>query len=82
MFTKLIDILKANPRRIVFTEGNDLRIIEASARLLSATFLQPILVGDAEEIKTVAEEAGLNIRGAEIINPETYPQMEEMIRNK
>lgn len=79
MFTKLINILKANPRRIVFTEGSDLRIIEASARLLSATFLQPILVGDPEEIKTVAEEAGLNIRGAEIINPENYPQMEEMV---
>ena len=35
MFKKLIDILKAHPRKIVFTEGTDPRILEASARLLS-----------------------------------------------
>ena len=28
MFDKLIDILKANPRKIVFTEGPDARILE------------------------------------------------------
>ena len=41
MFKKLIEILKANPRKIVFTEGTDPRILEASARLLSGTFLTP-----------------------------------------
>lgn len=45
MFKKLIDILKAHPRKIVFTEGTDPRILEASARLLSGTFLTPMLVG-------------------------------------
>ena len=29
MFKKLIDILKAHPRKIVFTEGTDPRILEA-----------------------------------------------------
>ena len=33
MFDKLIEILKANPRKIVFTEGPDARILEAAARL-------------------------------------------------
>ena len=28
MFGKLIDILKAHPRKIVFTEGTDPRILE------------------------------------------------------
>ena len=45
MFGKLIDILKKSPKKIVFTEGTDPRILEASARLLSGTFLTPILVG-------------------------------------
>ena len=48
MFKKLIDILKAHPRKIVFTEGTDPRILEASARLLSGTFLTPVLVGNEE----------------------------------
>ena len=38
MFKKLIQKLKHNPKTIVFTEGTDPRILEASARLLSGTF--------------------------------------------
>ena len=45
MFKQLIDSLKAHPRKIVFTEGTDPRILEASARLLSGTFLTPVLIG-------------------------------------
>ena len=44
MFEFLISKLKAHPRKIVFTEGTDPRILEASARLLSGTFLTPVLV--------------------------------------
>ncbi len=47
MFEFLIKKLKAHPRKIVFTEGTDPRILEASARLLSGTFLTPVLVGNA-----------------------------------
>ena len=58
MFGKLIEKLKASPKRIVFTEGTDPRILEASARLLSSNFLTPILVGSEAEVKAAAEEAG------------------------
>ena len=79
MFKKLIDSLKAHPRKIVFTEGTDPRILEASARLLSGTFLTPVLVGNPEAIQAAAEEAGFNIRGAIIIDPDNYEGMEEMV---
>ena len=79
MFGKLIDILKKNPKKIVFTEGTDPRILEASARLLSGTFLTPVLIGKEEEVRTAAEEAGFNIRGAEIYDPETYDNMDAMV---
>ena len=51
MFEFLINKLKAHPRKIVFTEGSDPRILEASARLLSGTFLTPVLVGNEAEIQ-------------------------------
>ena len=79
MFKKLIEILKAHPRKIVFTEGTDPRILEASARLLSGTFLTPILIGKEHEIQAVAEEIGYNIRGAIIIDPEKYENMGAMV---
>ncbi len=79
MFRKLIDKLKADPKRIVFTEGTDPRILEASARLLSGTFLTPVLVGNPKEVKATAEDIGFNIRGAEILDPATYDKMDEMV---
>ena len=79
MFKELIEKLKAHPRTIVFTEGTDPRILEASARLLSGTFLTPILVGSEEAVKAAAENCGFNIRGAQIIDPATYPRMDEMV---
>lgn len=78
MFGKLISILKENPKKIVFTEGSDPRVLEASSRLLASTFLSPILVGNREEIGKSAEESGFNIRGAEILDPENYEGIDEM----
>ena len=78
-FGQLIDILKKDPKTIVFTEGTDERILEASARLLSGTWLTPILVGEEKEVLAAAEESGFNIRGARILSPNTYERMDEMV---
>ena len=79
MFKSLIAKLRENPKTIVFTEGTDPRILEASSRLLAGTFLTPILVGNEDEVHAAAEEAGYNIRGAQILNPATYPEMDAMV---
>lgn len=78
-FGELISVLKKNPKTIVFTEGTDPRILEASSRLLASNFLHPILVGNEDEIYKGAEESGFNIRGAEIIDPEKFDRMDEMV---
>ena len=79
MFTFLIEKLKAHPRKIVFTEGSDPRILEASARLLADQFLTPVLVGNVDEVKKAAEDGGFNISGAEIIDPATFADMDKMV---
>lgn len=78
-FGTLIDILKKSPKKIVFTEGTDARILEASSRLLASNFLHPILVGKPEEVLAAAEDTGFNIRGAEIIDPENFDRIDEMV---
>ena len=78
MFGKLIEKLKNDPKTIVFTEGTDPRILEASSRLLAGNFLKPILVGNSDEVHAAAEEAGYNIRGAQILDPDNYEKMDEM----
>ncbi|EOT24635.1 phosphate acetyltransferase [Eubacterium sp. 14-2] len=77
-FGTMIGKLKKSPKRIVFTEGSDPRILEAASRLLASYFLTPLLVGNKQEVEDAAEEFGYNIRGAEIIDPETFESMNEM----
>ncbi|MCC8168486.1 MAG: phosphate acetyltransferase [Clostridiales bacterium] len=78
-FGQLINILKENPKKIVFTEGEDPRILEASSRLLASNFLHPILVGNPQKIFAAAEDSGFNIRGAKIIDPWNFDRMDEMV---
>ena len=80
MFENLVEILKANPRKIVYTEGPDARILESAARLKKEGFLTPILVGNVDEVKAAAAKGGFDIEGLEILDPATYPGMEEMVQ--
>lgn len=78
-FGMMIHQLKENPKKIVFTEGTDERILEAASRLLASNFLTPILVGNEADVQAAAEEYGYNIRGAVIIDPANYERMDEMV---
>ncbi len=78
-FGQMIDELRKDPKKIVFTEGEDPRILEASSRLLASNFLSPILVGNEEKVLAAAEKSGYNIRGAEIIDPENFDRIDEMV---
>ena len=79
MFNAMIEILRANPRKIVFTEGHDPRILEATARLVEGGFLTPILIGNEEQVRAKAAAGGYNIQGVEILDPLTYPGMDQMV---
>ena len=78
-FGMMIDKLKKSPKKIVFTEGTDARILEAASRLLASNFLTPVLVGNVEAVNEAAEEYGYNIRGAQIIDPNNYERIDEMV---
>ncbi len=79
MFENLIEVLKANPRKIVYTEGHDARILESAARLKKDGFLTPILVGNVDVVKENAAKGGFDIEGLEIIDPATYEGMDAMV---
>ena len=79
MLENLVSVLKADKRKIVFTEGPDARILEATARLLKDELLDVILVGNVDEVKAAAAAGGFDITGAEILDPLTYEGMDEMV---
>ena len=78
MFENLVEVLKANPRKIVYTEGTDARILESAARLKQGGFLTPILVGNVDDVKAAAKAGSFDIEGLEIIDPANYDKMDEM----
>ena len=79
MFENLISALKAEKRTIVFTEGEDARILEAASRLKKDGLMDSILVGNVEAVKAAAAKGGFDIEGMEILDPATYPEMDAMV---
>ena len=79
MFDKLIANLRAARKTIVFTEGTDARIQSAAERLLKEDLMGVILCGNVDDVKKSAAENGFDVSGATVLDPLTYPEMEEMV---
>lgn len=71
--------LKQNPRTIVFTEGTDPRILSAASRLLADGTLNVILLSAPADVEKAAAEAGFDVSKATVIDPLSYPEMDEMV---
>lgn len=62
---------KQNPKRIVFPEGLDERVVQATEVLVRKKLVEPILIGDPRKIKAIARKLELKIdwKKVEIHNP-------------
>src|SRR5437773_4457183 len=65
-----------NPRRIVFPESTDIRILKAVARLVDLRMARPILVGTPSATEQKARELGLTLSQVEIIDAKATPLVE------
>ncbi|MGO3651010.1 phosphate acetyltransferase [Vagococcus sp.] len=65
--------------RIVFPEPTDIRVLGAAVRLKSDNLMEPILIGNAEEIREVASTRGLAIDNLTIIDPKSYADFDKMV---
>lgn len=77
----LVELLRSNPRRLIFTEGTDARILEAAARLKQDGFLTPVLIGTEDEVRAAAAKGGFDIEGLEILDPAAYPDMDRLVED-
>mgnify|MGYP000895103873 CR=1 FL=1 len=79
IMTRIYEKAKTNPMRIVFPEGEKQRIIKAAEMSVDYGIAKPILIGDEEIIKKVAEENGINLEDIEITCPKCFPRINEYI---
>ena len=70
LFTEYqIQKLRNHPKRIVFTEGEDLRVLRAAQRLVDAEAAVPVLLGNREAIRGLAKENGVSLKFINVIEP-------------
>jgi len=69
-FTRhIISVAKQKPKKIVFPEGEQEKILRAASKLVEEGIGFPILLGNEDRIKKLAEQANIDLKGIEIINP-------------
>jgi malate dehydrogenase (oxaloacetate-decarboxylating)(NADP+) len=70
----IFDRLHVNPRRVVFAEGEEERVIRAAIAYRQAGYGTPVLIGRTERIHETIKQAGLGeAAGLEIVNAANSP---------
>ena len=73
----LINKAKANPKRVVFPEGDEEKILRAAQILIDEGIAEPILLGNEKEIRGKIEELNLDLNGVIIIDPDSADNRNE-----
>lgn len=72
---------RLNPRRVVFSDGEDERVLRAVQTVVDEQLAHPILIGRPEVVKLYIQRFGLRIRpdqDFELVNPDSDPRFREL----
>jgi len=73
----VVNRAKANPKRVVFPEGDHPLILQAVAQMVDEGICIPILLGDPARVQAVALDHGISLAGIEILDPGTVAWRQE-----
>lgn len=68
LFHSIIRKAKQNPKRIVFPEGNNLKVLKAASEVCREGIANPVLLGSAEEIARLIAQNHLDLCNVKIID--------------
>ncbi|HTO68697.1 MAG TPA: NADP-dependent malic enzyme [Myxococcota bacterium] len=71
----VINSAKGSPKRIVFPEGNDERVLRAVQILRQEEICEPLLIGTEREIRAQASALGIDLDGVPIVDPRTSDKL-------
>lgn len=57
------------PKRVAYPHADDVRILRAARRVRNEGIGSPVLLGPAERIRELADAAGIDLEGMEVIDP-------------
>ena len=73
----IIHKAQRDPKRVVFPEGEQPKILRACQILLDQKIAAPVLLGNAETIRARAAEMRLHLSGVEVVDPESFLRIGE-----
>jgi phosphate acetyltransferase len=76
----VIEKLQRHPKRMVFPEGTEPRVVQAVRQFYSLRLGAPVLLGDRLRVKGVAEGLGISLEGIRIINPAESEDLDPFAR--
>jgi malate dehydrogenase (oxaloacetate-decarboxylating)(NADP+) len=65
----IISRAQRDPKRVVFPEGEEFKVMKAAQILVDEGIALPILLGDESRIRRLAQEANLTLEGVSIVDP-------------
>ncbi|AZZ64346.1 TPA: phosphate acetyltransferase [Streptococcus pyogenes] len=78
LFGGLREKILGKNMKIVFPECNDERVVRAAARLKFEGLLEPIILGQSEEVRNLLTKLGFADQDYTIINPNEYADFDKM----
>jgi malate dehydrogenase (oxaloacetate-decarboxylating)(NADP+) len=66
---------KAKPRRIVYPEGDESKMLRAAYMVRDEGIATPILIGDPARIAALAQELGVDLEGMKVVHPPDSPEL-------
>ena len=72
--------LQRHPKRIVFPEGTEPRVLQAARQFYALRLGAPILLGDRTIIKAAAHDLNVSLQGIRIINPAESEDLDNFAR--
>ncbi|MFC3931675.1 phosphate acetyltransferase [Streptococcus dentapri] len=78
LFGELRSKLAGKNVKIVFPEGNDERVVRAVARLKFEGLVDPIILGNPDDVTGLLKQFGFANQDYTILNPETYQDFDKM----
>jgi len=76
----IINRASRTPKRIVFPEGEEPKVVRAAAQLVDDGIALPVLLGNRDKITGLAKDAHINLEGIEIEDPSSSSRREAYAR--
>jgi len=80
LMRSIIDTAQQTPKRIVLPEGELETVVRASHAIVEERVGTPILLGDPDVIREVAEREEVDLEGVEILDPASFDRLDAYAR--